>query len=362
MIKVVSSNIRVILRLSLSKGEFPIMKLILQLATMTAEYTLSGVPAMRYEGDCVYIIDNNNVTVEVPEQKPVVVPAEVTTEPVAPELPVEVAKEVTPSHTPLAPKPEPAVVANKGESADNIIIQRMYKFIESDEMKQIRDALKDKLKDGDIDNITAAIELATRSCISPNWRRRNTFKIESVVIACMFLVAGYNYSEMMSILLNIKSPTGVRVSYYVMNSIITPEVSNNYEFYETVHSLLESYLKCERGKIHEARLNMKSHFDDILDAMRAGYTNAAIQRKYKYTFSNSTISRIRNGCHPLSPAGEAYPIPSSKDPYASTVKCCKYCGCAIPVARVSATKGKADTCIDCKNKLEKEEKLRKVNG
>ena len=337
------------------------MKLILQLATMTAEYTLSGVPAMQYEGDCVYIIENNNVTVEAPEQKPVVVPAEVITEPVAPEQPVEVAK-VTPSHTPLAPKPAPAVIANESESVDDTIIQRMYKFIESDEMKRIRDALKDELKDGDIDNITAAVELATRSCISSNWRRKNTFKIESVVIACMFLIAGYSYSKMMSVLSNINLPTTARVSYYVMNAIMTPETSRNYEFYETVHSLLESYLKCERGKMREAILSIKSHFDDILDAMKAGYTNAAIQRKYKYKFANSTISRIRNGCHPLSPAGETYPIPSSKDPYASTVKCCKYCGCAIPVARVSATVGKADTCIDCKNKLEKEEKLRKVNS
>lgn len=337
------------------------MKLILQLATMTAEYTLSGVPAMQYEGDCVYIIENNNVTAEAPEQKPVVVPAEVITEPVAPELPVEVA-EVTPSHTSLAPKPAPAVIANESESVDDTIIQRMYKFIKSDEMKQIRDALKDKLKDGDIDNITTAVELATRSCISSNWRRRNAFKIESVVIACVFLVAGYSYPKMMSVLLNINLPTTVRVSYYVMNSIMTPDISNNREFYETVHSLLESYLKCECGKMREARLSMKLHFDDILDAMKAGYTNVAIQRKYEYKFANSTISRIRNGFHPLSPAGEVYPIPSSKDPYASTVKCCKYCGCAIPVARVSATQGKADTCIDCKNKLEKEEKLRRTNG
>ena len=337
------------------------MKLILQLATMTAEYNLSGAPVMRCEGDCVYIIDNNNATIETPEQKPVVVPAEVITEPVAPEQPVEVAK-VTPSHTPLAPKPAPAMIANESESVDDIIIQRMYKFIESDEMKRIRDVLKDELKDGDIDNITAAVELATRSCISSNWRRKNTFKIESVVIACMFLIAGYSYSKMMSVLSNINLPTTVRVSYYVMNAIMTPETSRNYEFYETVHSLLESYLKCERGKMREAILSIKSHFDDILDAMKAGYTNAAIQRKYKYKFANSTISRIRNGCHPLSPTDEAYPIPSSKDPYASTVKCCKYCGCAIPVARVSATKGKADTCIDCKNKLEKEEKLRRTNG
>jgi hypothetical protein len=333
------------------------MKLVLQLATMTAEYTLSGVPTMQYEGDCVYIIENNNVTIEAPKQKPMVVPAEVITEPVTPEQPVEVAK-VIPLSTSSGPKPASVMEVSESESVDdNVYIQRMYAFTKSEEMKRINGALKNPITPGDMDNIIAAVELAASSCIS--FISPGRFKLESIVVACMFLVAKYDYHKAVSTLSSINSC--ISISRYVMRAIIRPNsATTNNEFYEVLNSLLKPYLDCELNKRYNARLHVKSHFDDALDAMRAGYSNAAISRKYK--ISQDVLSRIRRGADTRCPPNETYPIPTSNDWWASTVKCCKCCGCAIPVKRVSATKGKADTCIDCKNKLEKEEKLRRTNG
>ncbi len=310
------------------------MKLILKLANFTAEYQLSGVPVMQYIDGNMYVIESTASEPTRVQEKPNVPVVNV------PNAPAKPAKAVSTTV-------KQAEYASNAKSCDiNPFIKELRECIATPDIEKIRALLGKQFSDTDMNNLIAALESSfTGGCV------RHTVRIRDILIFSMFLIAGFGPSKTRDMLQSIGVITFMPIR--VMSSIAYPSASDM-AVYQRLNSLIKPYVKyaCTRKKNGEL---IELHFNDIVDAMQAGYSDAALIRKYGRCIE-SIAGPIRNGMHHLcnTRTDIKYPIkkPTSKV-FSAVLKYCSKCECLIPVSRLVDTNGEADTCTKCQKKLEK---------
>ena len=318
------------------------MKLILKLANFTAEYQLSGMPAMKYVDGNMHVIES---TVSEPTrvQEKSNVPAINV-----PNAPAKPAKAVSTTVKPVKH------VSNATSSYVNPFIKDLHEYIGTSDIKKIRTLLGEKFSDADMNNLIAALEIAFTS-----GKVRHSVRIEDILIFSMFLIAGFGRAQTKIMLQSI----GVTVYMNVreMSRIVYPS-ETDMAIYKRLNSLLKPYIKYENVHVSNIKL-IESHFDSIIEAMQAGYGDTAIARKYGGHLTK-IIASIRAGTHCLccNRTDIKYPIERSGyvNSLTSRIHYCKKCGCVIPVSRLISTGG-TDMCVRCQEKLEKATSTRKSN-
>ena len=320
------------------------MKLILKLANFTAEYQLSGMPAMKYIDGNMHVIENAASEPTRVQEKPNVPAINV------PNAPAKPAKAVSTTVKPVKH------ASNATSSYVNPFIKDLHEYIGTSDIKKIRTLLGEKFSDADMNNLIAALEIAFTS-----GKVRHSVIIKDILIFSMFLIAGFGRAQTRDMLRSI----GVKVYMSVrdMSRIVYPS-ETDMAIYKRLNSLLKPYIKYENVRISNIKL-VESHFDSIIEAMQAGYTDSAIARKYGGSERIiRIIASIRAGAYYLcrNRTDIKYPIERSNHigPLTFCIHYCKKCGCTIPVSRLISTGG-TDMCVRCQGKLEKATSTGKSN-
>lgn len=318
------------------------MKLILKLANFTAEYQLSGMPAMKYVDGNMHVIESTTSEPTRVQEKPNVPAINV------PNAPAKPAKAVSTTVKPVKH------ASNATSSYVNPFIKDLHECINTSDIKKIRTLLGEMFSDADMNNLIAALEIAFTS-----GKVRHNIIIRDILIFSMFLIAGFGRVQTRDMLQSIG--VTVYMSLRDMSRIVYPSGSDAV-IYKRLNSLLKPYIKYENVKISNTKL-IESHFDSIIEAMQAGYSDAAIARKY----GNHVLSvapSIRAGTYYLCRNRTDIKYPIERSSYTSSLvpymHYCKKCGCLIPVSRLISTGG-TDMCIRCQEKLEKAISTRKSN-